>query len=368
MNSMWKEHMKSKLELVIEEAKKEFKVIGSKSKDIVLKIGKELEKTQGRPEDICEEIKNILNEEIAQGLISRRNIERYCPDNWKKKRRPKKQGVNDNLSLSAGKKSLPPMVIDTEGKTISEARDIDDDIDDNHSNPNSGLKIEEIEIDDIDLMFHITSIGRRIPDLLETNRDVFKVLELTQAGKNFLDQYNKNNPSIPICRAENIQFKAPIIKMPTIAVDWKKIQMHNWTQYTSQIDSVKVRLNMGKNPTIEVIPSPIDGDDPFELYIILVYECINVIQSLNDRIGLLVGKLELSSRGEWVTYDPIARSFCKTNGQVTYNGIAKVNASKPREIGEFEFHDPRALIDYLTMPKRLKRIEEMLEKYLHVNN
>jgi hypothetical protein len=145
-------------------------------------------------------------------------------------------------------------------------------------------------------------------------RDVITILDLTQAGKNFLDQYNKNNPSIPLCRVENIQFKASIEKMPTVPVSWKRIQMHNWVQYNSEIDSVKVRLNAGKNPTLELIPSPVEGSDPFDLYTILLYDCISVINELYYRIGLEVGRLKLSSRGEWLVYDPIARSFCKTNG------------------------------------------------------
>ena len=195
-------------------------------------------------------------------------------------------------------------------------------------------------------------------------RDGFAIIELTQAGKNLLDQYNKNNPTVPICRLENIQFKAKILQMPTIPVDWKKIEMHNWTQYISQIDSVHVRLNNGVVPTLILIPSPVEGDDHFQLYTVMVVACVNVILELHDKIGLRVGPLELGSRGEWLVYDPIANSFCKNTGQVTYDGIGKVNASPPRRIGEFEFHDPRALIDYLVMPKRIQNIEKMLEKFL----
>lgn len=205
--------------------------------------------------------------------------------------------------------------------------------------------------------------------LKQVTRDVFVVLELTQAGKNFLDQYTQNSPSIPICRLENIQFKAAILQMPTIPVEWKKIEMRNWTQYTSHIDSVHVRLNDGGVPTLLLLPSPVEGDDPFQLYTIMVFACVNVIIQLHDRIGLMVGPLELGSRGEWLVYDPVAKSFCKNNGhgQITYDGIGKVNASPPRHIGEFEFYDPRALVDYLAMPKRVQNIEEMLKKFLRNN-
>lgn len=200
--------------------------------------------------------------------------------------------------------------------------------------------------------------------LKEVTRDAFAIIELTQAGKNLLDQYTQNNLRIPICRLENIQFKAKILQMPTVLVDWKKIEMHHWTQYTSRVDGVHVRLNDGAVPTLLLLPSPVEGDDPFQLYTVIVFACVNVILELHDRFGLRVGPLELGSRGEWLVYDPVAKSFCKTNGQVTYDGIGKVNASPPRHIGEFEFHDPRALIDYLVMPKRIQNIEKMLERFL----
>jgi len=196
----------------------------------------------------------------------------------------------------------------------------------------------------------------------QSSRDVFALLEVTQPGKNFLDQYYKNNLSIPNLRLENIQFKATVIQMPTIPVNWKKIQMHNWTQYNSQIDDVKVRLNLGKVPSLEFIPSPVEGENIYDLITKTVESCINAYWNLYERIGLKLGSLRVCSRPEWVIHDPIAREFCKQNGQVTYDGIGKVNASKPRHIGEFEFFDPRALSEYLLMPQRLRNVETMLER------
>jgi predicted transcriptional regulator len=44
----------------------------------------------------------------------------------------------------------------------------------------------------------------------ENVRDTFKVLQLTQRGKNFLDQYDNQSPNRSICRLENIRFKTQI--------------------------------------------------------------------------------------------------------------------------------------------------------------
>lgn len=197
----------------------------------------------------------------------------------------------------------------------------------------------------------------------EAVRDACKILELTQPGKNFLDQCEKG---LPICRAENIRFKAVVLKMPTIPVDWHKIPMRNWAQYTSEVDNIAIKLNLGDTPTIEFIPSPVEGDDPYKLYAKLLYDCDNAAKILEQRLHMQLGRLELSSRGEWLTYDPIARAWSKHNGQVTIEGLAKVNASKPRCIGEFEFHDPRALADYLAMPANVHDIKLMVKTLLEI--
>ena len=93
----------------------------------------------------------------------------------------------------------------------------------------------------------------------------------------------------------------------------------------------------------------------------MLVDVVNVILDLDRKFGLRVERLRLGSRGEWLVHDPVARFFCKTNGQVTYEGISKLNASKPRSFGEFEFFDPRALYDYVLMPARVTRIDVRTE-------
>ena len=40
----------------------------------------------------------------------------------------------------------------------------------------------------------------------------------------------------------------------------------------------------------------------------------------------------------------------------------------PGGIGEFEFSDPRALVDYMTMPQRLCKVEQNVEQILKILN
>jgi hypothetical protein len=103
-------------------------------------------------------------------------------------------------------------------------------------------------------VFYYLHKAQNMGYIKENGRDAFKRLELTQAGKNFVAMYA--NPDIidtRICRAENIRFKAPITSMPSIPVDWHKVEMNNWTQYCSEIDGIKVHINQGNNPTYRIV-------------------------------------------------------------------------------------------------------------------
>jgi hypothetical protein len=88
----------------------------TKRKDRIISLGNEFVTFVSNPESVCEEIKNCLQEEIADKLISARDIERYCPDKWKKKTKPK----NDKLSFSkqVEKKAQQQIAATREGRTV----------------------------------------------------------------------------------------------------------------------------------------------------------------------------------------------------------------------------------------------------------
>ena len=85
----------SDVDTIIDEVKQEIRNQLIKRKELITRLGDAFESVVSNPESVCEEIKNCLREEIADKIISARDIERYCPDKWKKTK-PK----NDNLSFS----------------------------------------------------------------------------------------------------------------------------------------------------------------------------------------------------------------------------------------------------------------------------
>ena len=108
---------------VIREVKKEFRTFLAKRRELIIRLGEAFEHTVSDNESICEEIKNVLREEITQKLISTRDIERYCPDKWKRKTRPKKK--IDKTSISEEEKQdIPELLVRADGSTVTEPADV----------------------------------------------------------------------------------------------------------------------------------------------------------------------------------------------------------------------------------------------------
>ena len=101
---------KPQIDDIITDVKVQFKYLLFSREKLIKLLGYAYEKFLSRKEDVCEEIKNVLEEEIADHLISRRQIERYCPDEWKKKTKPKRRIGNDKMSF--------PVAAEAENKNI----------------------------------------------------------------------------------------------------------------------------------------------------------------------------------------------------------------------------------------------------------
>jgi hypothetical protein len=83
-----------------------------------------------------------------------------------------------------------------------------------------------------------------------------------------------------------------------------------------------------------------------------------------EMLNMKIGRIEPSSRPEYVMYDPAAKAFCKHNGQITIDGTCKINASKPRRSGELEFYDASRAAEYIAMPSRISNLEQAVKEIL----
>ena len=111
---------RTEVDAVIEDVKRELRSLVVKTDEQIKKVGNVLKKIVKREESICEEIKNALKEEIAEGVISTRTIELYCPPEWKRKTKPK-QRENEKISFSEQLKEKPQqqMVATNQGKSVT---------------------------------------------------------------------------------------------------------------------------------------------------------------------------------------------------------------------------------------------------------
>jgi hypothetical protein len=110
---------RTEVDAVIEEVKRELRSVFVKTDEQIKRLGNALKKVVKREESICEEIKNALKEEIAEGVISTRTIEIHCPTEWKHKTKPK-QGENEKISFSKELKEKPQqqIVATNQGKSV----------------------------------------------------------------------------------------------------------------------------------------------------------------------------------------------------------------------------------------------------------
>jgi hypothetical protein len=108
-------------ERVVQHVKGEFNTnvrpILEKRKDIVLMLGQAINDYRQnaiQKQDICVAIKFFLTDEISEGLISGRDVERYCPEEWKRKTKPRREWEgeeNDNLSFSYASARSPEATV-----------------------------------------------------------------------------------------------------------------------------------------------------------------------------------------------------------------------------------------------------------------
>jgi hypothetical protein len=156
--------LSSELDRIIEEVRRELRMILLKRRQLIEKLGLAFEKVVSDRESICEEIKNCLKKEIALDIISPRTIEQCCRPEWKKKTKPKLENENFSFSHPKPEQKLKKIVMDNHGNPVQEAESNDGD-----SNPEFDFRqdAKEIAQHDNELLQRQQSIIR---ELINENR------------------------------------------------------------------------------------------------------------------------------------------------------------------------------------------------------
>lgn len=188
----------------------------------------------------------------------------------------------------------------------------------------------------------------------KTSKGLVTFYNITKAGSTFLAGIEVGVFE-RVVRLHNLYVKYPIIVSPKIEVNWRKVQMTNWTQLLGSEMGLRIR----KNPrSIEIIAKVVSGKDPYELYYQARHECDLVATHLQSKFGMSLGVGEISRKPHFGVYDPVA-------GKVTErfelsDDVAKMDRSEGR--GEIDWYSPDKAKDYLLMPGRLAQVMRELDE------
>jgi hypothetical protein len=214
----------SELGIIIKEVKQELKAMFLKRKAIIVKLGDVFEKFIPKPESICEEIKNVLRDEIAEKVISSRNIEMYCPSKWKRKTKPK----NERISFSNKQvKDNEPIAIDNDGNTVENSPPSANEYVNDNNNDNGKLQIsnhcERCEI--LEKRCEILQV--KVDDYEDALKKASPIMSADQITTNN-DKGNLSNSNLHYEKsdAENSKYSSNQVLDFEVSVPWKTMQRY----------------------------------------------------------------------------------------------------------------------------------------------
>jgi hypothetical protein len=214
----------SSLDEIIQQVKQEFKSFLIKRKELVLKLGNAFEKVVANPESICEEIKNVLRDEIAEKIISSRNIEMYCLSKWKRKTKPK----NEKISFSNKQaKEKQPITIDNNGNTVENSPPSANEHLDSNNNENGKLQIsnhcERCEI--LEKKCEILQV--KVDDYEDALKKASPIMSADQITTND-DKDSRSNSILKYGKSSEESFKYSSNRLVDfeVSVPWKTMQRY----------------------------------------------------------------------------------------------------------------------------------------------
>jgi len=181
-------------------------------------------------------------------------------------------------------------------------------------------------------------------------RGVITLYRITQPGSNFLAEIERCAVGCRL-RLHNVYWKYPVLRQPQRPIDWRKVEMTNWTQ----LIGMELGLTVRKNPSsVEIISGVVEGVNPYELLLRARGEADLLATHLEAKFDMKLGRSELSRRPHFGVWDPVAGVYAKFFQLST--DVAKIDESEG--FGEIDWLSPYAANDYLQMPERIRRLEE----------
>jgi len=188
-------------------------------------------------------------------------------------------------------------------------------------------------------------------------RDKATFYSLTERGKNFLVEMEKRFVPARTVRLHNVVFLFPIVVQPRLPVDWRRVELQNWTQLVGS----ELGLTVRKNPdSVEVFCDVVEGTDPYELMLRAHDEAGRLATHLEQKFQMKLGRPALSRKPHFHVSDPVAEHVGKF--MEFSDDVGKVDESEG--FGELDLYDPNFVKNYMiaftTLPGLVQRQEREL--------
>lgn len=182
--------------------------------------------------------------------------------------------------------------------------------------------------------------------------------ELTREGTNLVTSCEGVVFPGELYRLDKGQVSFEILGEGVLPVDFRRVEMVNWTALLGLEGGVRVR-HTARSWIVHV--EVIRGRDPGEVYGLAMNLANRVAASLQSKYGCRLGQGKFLA-GELAVEDPVAGLF----GRYFTVSTPKRKVDHSWNIGELEHLQKDAVIEYLQMPERVKQIESYVER-LSVN-
>jgi len=185
--------------------------------------------------------------------------------------------------------------------------------------------------------------------------------ELTCRGKNFLGLCEDVVFGSGVYRLDRCQVRFEILAEGVLPVDFRRVEMVNWTALLGLEMGVHVR-HTTRSWIVHV--ETLYGKHPGELFVLAKNLADRVAKSLMMKYGCRLNDGEICRGYELKVDDPVARLlsryFCVSTPE------RKIDHSPGIDQGELEHFSRDAAVEYLLMPERVKKLEGQLQA-LHVD-
>lgn len=175
---------------------------------------------------------------------------------------------------------------------------------------------------------------------------------VTPQCSKFLDGIERGLVPGPVVRLHNCVFRYPILVQPSVDLDWRRVQLTNWSQFLGREGGLTVRKNTG---SLEVFCDVMEGRDPNELLILAKEEADRVAKALEARLGMRLGEGKPSRKAHFGIYDPVAALVSK-HWELS-DDVGKIDESEGH--GELDWFSSEAAKDYLLMPGYVRKLLEI---------